>query len=77
MKKLFLLMTMMGAALLGQGSAASPDELVKQIFTALAQKDSAALQQLSISQDEFKQFVWPGIPAPPVGNKRREILKNV
>lgn len=55
--------------------AESPDALVKQVFAALERKDSAALQQLSISQDDFKKFVWPTFTAPPTGTNAEKFYK--
>ncbi|MEO7652859.1 MAG: hypothetical protein ABIZ80_20550 [Bryobacteraceae bacterium] len=66
MKRLFGLGSLTAATLLGRG-AASADDLKKQVFAALAQKDTAALQQLSISQHEFKQFFWPTVMAVATG----------
>jgi len=75
MKRLFVLVAITAATLFAQGGAASADDLMKQVFAALAQKDAAALQQLSISQDEFKQFVWPTITTPPTGTNADKLYK--
>jgi hypothetical protein len=43
MKRWFALLAITAAAPFAQGGAASADNLMKQVFAALAQKDSAAL----------------------------------
>jgi hypothetical protein len=55
--------------------AESPEGLIKQVFAALERKDSTALQELSISQDDFKKFVWPTFTTPPTGTNAEKFYK--
>ena len=46
----------------GPGNA---DDLVRQVVSALAGNDQAALAKLTIDEPEFKKYLWPGL-APNV-----------
>jgi hypothetical protein len=48
--------------------ANSPDEFLRQVVTAFAAKDQQTLQQVTITETEFKQCVWPSIAAQVSGN---------
>jgi hypothetical protein len=39
----------------------SQEELLKQVVSGIGAKDQTGLQQLSITQEEFKKYVWPTI----------------
>jgi hypothetical protein len=45
------------------GSAPSPSALAQSVLSALAQGDTAALHTLALSEEEFKEHVWPELPA--------------
>jgi hypothetical protein len=47
---------------------ASPDELIKQVLTALESKDQDALKQLTVTKAEFKKYLWPNIASRVVGD---------
>jgi len=44
-------------------SAESPTALAEQVLAALARNDRAALDQLALSEAEFRDHVWPSLPA--------------
>jgi hypothetical protein len=44
-------------------TAASPDALARAVLAALEERDASGLQALAVSEDEFEQRVWPGLPA--------------
>jgi hypothetical protein len=55
------------AAGCGAGSFAntqpSADALAREVLSALARRDQARLNALALTEDEFEQRVWPGLPA--------------
>lgn len=55
--------------------ADTAEALAKQVFAALERKDSAALQQLSIDQADFKKFVWPTITPRPTETSADKFYK--
>src|SRR5690349_8486467 len=53
-----LICLIMAAGMLTAKDAGSPEELVKDVLQALQDKDSAALNDLAVTESEFKQSVW-------------------
>lgn len=47
---------------LGQAQP-SPDALAQAVLAALAQRDAGRLRALSITESEFRDVVWPELPA--------------
>jgi hypothetical protein len=41
----------------------SADGLVRAVLAAFASRDDARLQALALSEEEFRQSVWPSLPA--------------
>jgi hypothetical protein len=41
----------------------SPDELARAVLAALQQRDRAALDALALNEQEFRDHVWPELPA--------------
>jgi hypothetical protein len=41
----------------------SDDGLASEVLAALEQRDAARLQQLALNEDEFRDVVWPELPA--------------
>ena len=41
----------------------SPDDLAKAVLDALARADRARLEQLALNEREFRDHVWPQLPA--------------
>jgi hypothetical protein len=41
----------------------SPDALADQVLTALQQRDVDRLRQLALTESEFRDVVWPELPA--------------
>jgi hypothetical protein len=41
----------------------SADALASEVLAALARRDAARLQQLALNEDEFRDVVWPELPA--------------
>ena len=63
-----LLVTMAAAAGCGlsprlNGGLSSPRELVQAVVRALDARDLPALERLGVSEQEFRQVVWPQQPA--------------
>lgn len=54
-----LICLIMAAGMLTAKDAGSPEELVKDVLQALQDKDTAALNDLAVTESEFKQSVWP------------------
>ena len=46
-----------------QNSAASPETLAAQVLAAMVQGNIQALRELALSEEEFRQYVWPELPA--------------
>lgn len=44
-------------------SAASPRQLAEQVLVAIAANDRSALERLALSEAEFRDHVWPHLPA--------------
>lgn len=42
--------------------ASSPEELGRQVLAALQEGDIQALESLALSEEEFRNFVWPELP---------------
>ena len=49
-------------------STGSADGVIRQVLSALADNDQAALTKLSVDQPEFKKYVWPGLAAQMSGS---------
>jgi hypothetical protein len=47
-----------GAASVSTG-ASSPEALLKQVLVGLEARDEKSLQELVITEEEFKKYVWP------------------
>ena len=45
----------------------SPESLTRAVVDALAKQDLARLAALAITEDEFRQLVWPKVPAARAG----------
>jgi len=45
------------------GTQESPEGVVRAVLDALAARDSATLSALTLSEQEFKDHVWPHLPA--------------
>ena len=45
----------------------SPESLTRAVVDALAKQDLARLAALAITEDEFRQLVWPKLPAARAG----------
>ncbi|MGE0392498.1 MAG: hypothetical protein AB7I25_02495 [Vicinamibacterales bacterium] len=45
------------------GARESPEAVVRAVLQALASRDRAALDALVLSEQEFKDHVWPHLPA--------------
>ncbi len=75
--RLLIVASMATVSIFAQNSdgAESPEALMKQVFAALEHKDSAALQQLTITPEEFKKFVWPSFNPPPTGTNAEKYYK--
>lgn len=43
--------------------ASSPEELARKVLDGLQAGDLPALESLALSADEFREFVWPELPA--------------
>ena len=41
----------------------SPEALAARVVQALAERDLAALRALAVTEDEFRDVVWPSLPA--------------
>ncbi len=41
----------------------SPEALASAVLDALARRDRAALERVALSEQEFRDFVWPDLPA--------------
>jgi hypothetical protein len=52
-----------GAAPLLQNTSGSPDELAHAVLDALARRDRSTLERLVLSEQEFREHVWPQLPA--------------
>lgn len=46
-----------------EGSRGSADELARAVLDALQQRDLEALRGLALSEQEFREHVWPELPA--------------
>jgi hypothetical protein len=57
-----MLLVCLSAGVFGQAPATTED-LVRQILAALEQKDEQALAKLSISEDEYRRYIWPAVSA--------------
>ena len=44
-------------------TSASADDVAVAVFDALAREDRAALEALALSETEFRDHVWPQLPA--------------
>jgi hypothetical protein len=42
-------------------SSGSAEDVIRQVVSALAANDQAALSKLSIDQPEFKKYLWPAL----------------
>jgi hypothetical protein len=45
----------------------SPESLTRAVVNALTQQDLARLGSLAVTEDEFRQLVWPKLPAARAG----------
>jgi hypothetical protein len=45
------------------GTSSSPEAAAAAVLDALARKDRSALAALALSEREFEEHVWPGLPA--------------
>ena len=50
-------------------AADSPEALAREVLQAIARQDLARLQQLAVTEEEFRALVWPRLPSsrPEVG----------
>ena len=64
---LTLLVATSGPACVGGARLAnaesSPEEIVLAVLDALERKDSEHLRELALSEEEFREIVWPELPA--------------
>jgi hypothetical protein len=44
-------------------SQGSPEALATALLAALARRDRSALESLALSEQEFRDYVWPDLPA--------------
>ncbi len=45
------------------GTQATPEALASAVLTALERRDEAALRTLALNEQEFRDHVWPELPA--------------
>lgn len=45
------------------GSVESPDALARAVLAALERRDEPALRSLALNEEEFREQVWPDLPA--------------
>ncbi len=45
------------------GGASSPEALAVLVLSALEQRDAVALRRLALSEREFREHIWPELPA--------------
>lgn len=50
----------------------SADELMTKLLASIQAKDKPALQQLTVTEAEFKKYVWPNLPAVVRGSQSSE-----
>jgi hypothetical protein len=44
-------------------AVSSPEQLAREVLTAVARNDAEALRRLALNEEEFREQVWPGLPA--------------
>src|SRR5215510_7634146 len=52
------------------------DDLVKQVLAALETKSQTALEQLTISEAEYRTYIWPMMSANNPGAKLEKYFAN-
>ena len=62
-RSVFTLAILVMAARSETPAPASADDLVRKILSGIAARDQSALEQLTITEAEFKDYVWPTIAA--------------